>query len=165
MYGGRIEHTTLAHVVKSSAIYYDPDPEHTIVKEDEALLALYRDVPNMSMGENRRMSSWLLRFELDSEKMQFKDLSMDLIEAKIQENFHDQINVIKSDDNDEKLILRLRVNDIEDDEEDTTVCMFLKDFQDRLFNELALKGLHEISKVTFTKYNDEVFDVNTGECK
>lgn len=72
---------------------------------------------------------------------------------------------MKSDDNDEKLILRLRVNDIEDDEDDTTVCMFLKDFQDKLFNELALKGLHEISKVTFTKYNDEVFDEITGECK
>lgn len=83
VYGGRIEHTTLSHVVKSSAIYYDPDPERTIVREDEQLLALYRDVPNMSMNENRRMTSWLLRFELDSEKMQFKDLSMDLIEAKI----------------------------------------------------------------------------------
>ena len=165
MFGGRIEHTTLSHVVKSSAIYYDPDPERTIVKEDEALLALYRDVPTMEMSEGRKMTSWLLRFELDSDKMQFKDLTMSMIEQKIQENFNDQINVMHSDDNDEKLILRLRVNDIEDDEDDTTVCMFLKDFQDRLFNELALKGLHEIGKVTFTKYNDEVFDPETGEAK
>ena len=44
-FGGRIEHTTLSHVVKSSAIYYDPDYERTIVKEDEMLLALYNDVP------------------------------------------------------------------------------------------------------------------------
>ena len=29
--GGTIEHTTLSHVVKSSAIYYDPDPLKTIV--------------------------------------------------------------------------------------------------------------------------------------
>lgn len=35
-----------------------------------------------------------------------------------------------SDDNSEKLILRVRVNDIEDDEEDRTVCMYLKEFQD-----------------------------------
>lgn len=67
-----------------------------------------------------------------------------------------------SDDNADKLVLRLRVNDIEDDEEET-VCMYLKEFQDQLFNELALKGLHEISKVTFTKYNDNAYDEITGK--
>lgn len=41
IFGGRIEHTTLSHVVKNSAIYYDPDPEKTIVKDDEQLLELY----------------------------------------------------------------------------------------------------------------------------
>lgn len=66
-----------------------------------------------------------------------------------------------SDDNAEKLVLRLRVNDIEDDEEET-VCMFLKEFQDKLFHELALKGLHEITKVTFTKYDDDYYNPDTG---
>jgi uncharacterized membrane protein YkoI len=66
-----------------------------------------------------------------------------------------------SDDNAEKLVLRLRVNDVEDDDEET-VCMFLKEFQDKLFTELALKGLHEISKVTFTNYDDEMVDPLTG---
>jgi len=35
---------------------------------------------------------------------------------------------MKSDENAEKLVLRLRVNDIEDDEDDRTVCMYLKGF-------------------------------------
>ena len=69
-----------------------------------------------------------------------------------------------SDDNAEKLVLRLRVNDIEDDDEET-VCMFLKEFQDRLFNELALKGVHEITKVAFSKYNDIEYNPQTGERK
>lgn len=128
VFGGRIEHTTLSHVVKNSAIFYDPDPEKTIVRDDEALIALYNDVPVLDFVEKQKMSSWLLRFELDNDKMQFKDLSMDMIEKKIHEIFHDQINVMHSDDNAEKLILRLRVNDVEDDEEDSTVCMYLKDF-------------------------------------
>lgn len=34
----KIEHTTLSHVVRSSQIFYDPDPEHTIIKDDEELL-------------------------------------------------------------------------------------------------------------------------------
>jgi len=86
LFGGKIEHTTLSHVVRNSAIYYDPDPTKTIVKDDELLIALYNDVPIIDI-ERQRMSSWLLRFELDNDKMQFKDMSMGLIEKKIHENF------------------------------------------------------------------------------
>jgi hypothetical protein len=58
-----------------------------------------------------------------------------------------------SDDNADKLILRLRINDVEDEAEET-VYMFLKEFMDKLFSVLALKGIHEIQKVTFTKYDE-----------
>lgn len=89
---------------------------------------------------------------------------MSLIERKIHENFGDQINIMHSDDNVLKLVLRLRVNDIEDDEEET-VCMYLKEFEDKLLNELALKGIHEISKVTFTEYMEDEFSPETGSHK
>jgi DNA-directed RNA polymerase II subunit RPB1 len=69
-----------------------------------------------------------------------------------------------SDDNAEKLVLRLRVNDIEDDD-DETVCMYLKEFEDKILNELTLKGLHEITKVTFMKYLENEFDQETGAHK
>jgi DNA-directed RNA polymerase II subunit RPB1 len=45
----KIEHTTLSHIVKSSQIYYDPDPEKTVVREDEELLQLYNLVPEIDM--------------------------------------------------------------------------------------------------------------------
>jgi DNA-directed RNA polymerase II subunit RPB1 len=89
---------------------------------------------------------------------------MPLIERKIHEYFGDQVNVMHSDDNAEKLVLRLRVNDIDDDEEET-VCMYLKEFGDKLIHELALKGIHEVSKVTFTKYDDKDFITDTGAYK
>lgn len=154
----------MSHVIKSSGIYYDPDPTKTIVKDDEALIALYQDVPLADEETPKKTSPWLVRFELDDEKMHFKDLSMSIIERKIHEYFGDQVNVMHSDDNSEKLVLRLRVNDIEDDEEET-VCMYLKEFEDKLIHELALKGIHEISKVTFTKYNDNEFDTSNGSYK
>ena len=66
-----------------------------------------------------------------------------------------------SDDNADKLILRLRINDVEDEAEET-VYMFLKEFMDKLFNVLALKGIHEIQKVTFTKYDEQEFNSDTG---
>ena len=43
--GSEIEFTTLSHVVAESAIYYDPDPERTLIKADEALVQLYNEVP------------------------------------------------------------------------------------------------------------------------
>jgi hypothetical protein len=67
-----------------------------------------------------------------------------------------------SDDNAEKLIIRIRVNDIEDEDEDT-VCMYLKFFEEKLLHDLSLKGIFEISKVTYSKYNDFYFDTNTGK--
>lgn len=64
-----------------------------------------------------------------------------------------------SDDNAEKLVLRLRINDIDiEDDDEETVCMFIKDFEDKLLNELSLKGIHEISKVTFTEYVEDGYD-------
>ena len=89
------------------------------------------------------MSPWLLRFELDIEKMHFKDLSMDNIDRKIFESFAEQVNVIKSDDNAEKLVVRIRVNDVEDDDEET-VAMYLKEFEEKLLHDLTLKGIYEI---------------------
>ena len=69
-----------------------------------------------------------------------------------------------SDDNAEKLVLRVRVNDLEDEEEET-VCMYLKEFEDKVLNELALKGIIEVTKVAFTKYNENEVDAATGEIK
>jgi hypothetical protein len=66
--------------------------------------------------------------------------------------------VMVSDDNSDKHVLRIRLNNIEDDEE-TTVASFLKnEFEPTLLNDLALKGLPEISKVTFTKNTESTID-------
>lgn len=36
--GGEIEYTTLNHVVAQTGIYYDPDPERTLITADTALV-------------------------------------------------------------------------------------------------------------------------------
>lgn len=89
-------------------------------------------VPTADSYNGKKQSSWILRFELDYDKVLFKNLSMSMIDKKICDHFADQINVNYSDDNAEKLILRLRVNDVDEDDEDT-ICMFLKDFQQKLY--------------------------------
>lgn len=39
------------------------------------------------------------------------------------------MNIIYSDDNAENLVLRIRIDDVQDDEE-STVCMYLKELED-----------------------------------
>jgi len=40
--------------------------------------------------------------------------------------------------------------------------MYLKEFQDKLLNEMALKGIPEISKVTFSLYEEKEYNAVTG---
>ena len=66
-----------------------------------------------------------MRFELDNEKMVHKDLSISAIDKIIHDSFLDQINVMHSDENSEKLVIRMRIGGIEDDEEETA-AQYLK---------------------------------------
>jgi DNA-directed RNA polymerase II subunit RPB1 len=73
-----------------------------------------------------------------------------------------------SDDNAEKLVMRLRIKDIYDNEEDeeSSNDMYLKEMLDNILNNLTISGIPEISKVTFMKYNETEYDpITGGKCK
>ena len=58
---------------------------------------------------------------------------------------------------------RLRFYGIEDEEnEEDSASMQLKDFMDRILNEMALSGISRITKVTFTTYEEWYYDPVTG---
>jgi hypothetical protein len=68
-----------------------------------------------------------------------------------------------SDDNSEKLVMKLRIKDIyenEDDEESDII--YLKEVIDQILNDLTLSGIPEISKVTLANYNEIEYDSVTG---
>ena len=56
-----------------------------------------------------RMSPWLLRFELDRKRMTDKKLTMEQIAEKISATFGEDLNCVFNDDNAEKLVLRIRL--------------------------------------------------------
>jgi DNA-directed RNA polymerase II subunit RPB1 len=94
--------------------------------------------------------------------MVHKDLSIQTIDKMIHDSFLNQISVMHTDENSEKLVIRMRVNGIEDDDEDTA-AQYLKQFEQGLLNDMAIKGIFEISKVTFTKNIENGFDPKTGK--
>ena len=67
----------------------------------------------------------MLRFELEKDKMVNKGLTMKRIDDKLSETFQEAINVMISDENSEKHVVRIRLNNIEDDT-DETVASYLK---------------------------------------
>ena len=68
------------------------------------------------MESKGAQSPWLLRFELDRDKMVHKGLLMAGIDKRLSEVFGDQINIMVTDENSDKHIIRLRINSIDDDE-------------------------------------------------
>ena len=77
--GNKIEHTTLSHIVASSAIYYDPDPKHTIIKSDEDLLRFHFET-DLDETDTSSLSPWLIRFEVDKDKMLAKSINIEHID-------------------------------------------------------------------------------------
>ena len=102
----QLEHTTLRKVTSNTAIYYDPEPQNTIIDEDKDWVSIYYEMPDFDIT---RLSPWLLRIELDRKRMTDKKLSMEQISEQITNYFGEDLNCIFNDDNAEKLVLRVRV--------------------------------------------------------
>jgi len=148
----RLEHTTLKKVTANTAIYYDPDPQNTVIAEDQEFVNVYYEMPDFDPA---RISPWLLRIELDRKRMTDKKLTMEHISEKINAGFGDDLNCIFNDDNAEKLVLRIRIMNSEeggkDDEEDQADKMeddmFLRCIEANMLSDMTLQGLEAIGKV------------------
>lgn len=53
-------------VTANTAIYYDPDPQNTVIPEDQEFVNVYYEMPDF---DPTRISPWLLRIELDRKRM------------------------------------------------------------------------------------------------
>ena len=72
----KLEHTALRQVIAKTAIYYDPDPQKTVIKGDQEVVNLYYEMPDSDMSE---ISPWLLRIELDKKKVTDRTLTMEQV--------------------------------------------------------------------------------------
>lgn len=103
-----LEYTTLRSVTHAAEIWYDPDPTSAVIEEDIDFVKSYYEMPDEEIDPSK-ISPWLLHMELNREMILDKKLSMADIAEKINLEFNDDLTCIFSDDNAEKLILRLRV--------------------------------------------------------
>jgi len=177
-----LEHTKLEEIVKSTEVCFDPDDLNTLISQDKDCIEQYRAFENLvnecnevslESGENEK-SKWIVRMEMDPEVMLEKNITMDDVNFTLKSCYEDQISCIYSDFNSDKLIFRIRMNDVlksgnnRGGQKKTKVnpldqsdqIYILKNFQDQLLQRVVLRGIEGITKVILRKVLDNVVEIN-----
>lgn len=154
-----LELTLLRDLVKTSAIYYDPYDEEakTILPEDKELLDFYdaaEDNEYASEEARKALSKWVLRLEFDREKMFNKNILMDDVAFVVKEKLQKSSELVYSDFNSSKLIMRIRPN-IEDYVMGDQLAA-IKKYQITLLNNTIVRGLAGLRSVNFRQHKTRV---------
>ena len=170
----QIELTQLSELVESVSICFDPDDLNTLIQEDRSTMLQYYEyqrmlnecagVPEEDIDPNdSARSKWIIRMVMSREAMLDKRISMDDVHFAIKNSHGDDVSCIYADYNADKLVFRLRMNNIngkkplkpkENPLDQSDKIYLLKAFQDQLLNNIVLRGLKNISKVTLRKLMD-----------
>jgi DNA-directed RNA polymerase II subunit RPB1 len=177
-----LEHTRLEEIVQSTEICFDPDDLNTLIAEDKDCIEQYKAFEtlvdecneiNLESGETEK-SKWIVRMIMDPEIMLEKNITMDDVNFTLKTCYEDQISCIYTDFNSDKLIFRIRMNDIlkagsnRGGQKKTKVnpldqsdqIYILKNFQDQLLQKVVLRGIEGITKVILRKILDNVVEIN-----
>jgi len=177
-----LEHTRLEEVVKSIEVCFDPDDLNTLISEDKDTIEQFRAFENMVAecselslkSDDIEKSKWIIRMEMDPEVMLEKNITMDDINFTLKNCFDEQVNCIYSDFNSDKLIFRIRMNEIiksgsnRGGVKKTSVnpldqsdqIYILKNLQDQMLKNVVLRGIKGINKVILRKIIDNIVESN-----
>ena len=167
-----LELTILRNITNKVAIYWDENKEDTVVEEDKELLRFYNKFEELFKDEeDQKWSKWLLRLELNREEMFNRNISIQEVVTVINQQFNNSINVVYSDYNSEKLVMRIRIPRKSKDEDskgiptDDTASKLddftnLKKFQNKLLTSIVIRGLPGIKAATFRKDSEIVENIN-----
>jgi DNA-directed RNA polymerase II subunit RPB1 len=165
-----LELTVLRNITDKVGIYWDENDEETIVQEDRALIAFYRQFESGLMQDDKKepemdKSKWMLRLELNREEMFNRNISIQEVVSVINAQFNNEISVIYSDYNSDKLVMRIRLPNSDKKDKDTASQLDdfanLKKFQNKLLNSIVIRGLPGIKAVTFR--NDKQYVEPVGD--
>jgi DNA-directed RNA polymerase beta' subunit len=146
-----LELTVLRNITDRVAIYWDQNEDDTVVEEDKALMRFYRMFEEQQQQE--QWSKWMLRLELNREEMFNRNISIQDVVFVIKQQYASKISVVYSDYNSDNLIMRIRLPSDKEKDQDTPSQMDdftnLKKFQNKLLNNIVIRGLSGIKAVTF----------------
>jgi len=153
-----LELTIMKNIVNRVAVYYDPSDENSILEEDRELLKFYdmfesRETATDSEEKPPKWSKWLLRLEFDREIMFNRNITIDDVNFVLADKFTNQIDIIYSDFNSQKLVMRIRLATGDNTYGDDLIG--IKKLQNRILNNIVIRGLPGIRSATFRKDKDK----------
>ena len=168
-----LERTCLKDVVDSVQICFDPDNGSTNQTADAEMLRDFHDFEKMVDGcleqedpETDGKSKWVIRIEMSIENMLDRNLTMDDINFAIKNTYQDEVECAYSDYNDDSLIFRIRMTSVLGRKkipaphplDQSDEIFLLKKFQEKLLNDMILRGVKDIGRVTPRKVTDSLYE-------
>ena len=158
-----IQTTLFRDIVTSSRIYFDPEDFDTGIEEDRPFIETYRELASHSLFEPPSVSPWLLRIEIDRQKLLDEGLTMLTLYSTLSEYYGDTIACMFSDDNSGNLVFRIKIADegAQDDEKD--YITELKALEKNIMDNTIIKGIKNIQKAIMTKQEASMYNEDTME--
>jgi hypothetical protein len=162
-----LELTVLRNITDKVAIYWDEKDDTTVIEEDRELMKFYAMFEQGLMAEEGIedvWSKWVLRLVLNREEMFNRNISIQEVVSVIKHQFNNDINIVYSDYNSDKLMMRIRLPNKDKKDKDTPSQLDdftnLKKFQNKLLNSIVIRGLPGIKAVTFRNDKQYVESIN-----
>ena len=143
-----LELTTLKDIVSKTAIYFDPSDTNTVLEEDKDLIQFYSVFEQQKLEDSDKWSKWLLRMEFDRDTMFAKNISMDDVAFALEQKFSEELHLIYSDYNSDRLIMRIRLT-LEHKESTKDDILNLKKLQNKLLTSIVIRGVSGIKSVSY----------------
>lgn len=144
-------------IVLTSKIYYDPEDKDSTIIEDREFINSYLA---LSEGEEQVNSPWVLRLELDRDQMLNFKLDMITLHYVLENFYGDRVSVVFSDDNAEKLVLRIRIVPDEDkaDFDRDDILTNLKALEHNIIDSVPIRGVKNIQRVALQDHKARVYN-------
>jgi len=165
-----LEFTLLMDIVKVARIYFDPRDSSTIIGADQEWLSFFMAYEEISApapvgteanaiastneetdAGGQAKSPWILRFELDRDKMFLKNITMEDVMYVISRRY-DNIETAYTDYNADELVIRMRLSLKNKDPMDDLIA--LKKFQSNILTNTLVRGITGLRAVTFSVVKD-----------
>jgi DNA-directed RNA polymerase II subunit RPB1 len=175
-----LEFTLLQDLVTTARIYYDPRDSASLIAEDRdwlAYLGAYESVMRNPAGAQAQaqdalgaaaaaqqqlaappISPWILRFELDRERMFAKNITMDDIAFVLRAKFGGEMTTLYTDYNAPRLVCRCRldVGEKQASADELDDLNRLKLLQNRVLGAISIRGIPGLRAVNYQKVSDIV---------
>ena len=152
----KIENIKLNNIIDKCEIYYSPNGE--IDDSENNILDFYKDIKTILTDvikeEEVKYNNWILRIYFDKQSMIDLNIDIQEIHFVLEEMFNNKICCYYNDMNETNVILNIKIPlNSKDKEDETDNIYMIKSFQDKILNNIVIRGIKDIEKVNIREIN------------